>query len=481
MSSQHSRRDFLKLSSIGAAALATTGPSSVVSQSRNSAPSMEEKNISVWVTDDERHVGKIAALRWQPLAPQAAQDVINLNPEKKFQDILGFGGAFTDAACYTLNRLTPAARAELFHQLFHPSEIGLSVCRTCMGSSDYATKVYSYCDGEADPELKRFSIEHDRAYILPILLEARKVNPDLFLFSSPWSPPGWMKANGSMLGGSMRREYMPAYANYFVKFLQSYEAEGVPVQAITIQNEVDTDQDGRMPACIWPQEYEADFVRNQLGPLFRKNGVSTKIWLIDHNYNLWGRAIAELETPGVRDYANAIAWHGYVGKPEWIDRVHTTYPEAEMYWTEGGPDYTDPNYARDAAQWGKTFADILRNCCRSITTWNLALDEQGRPIGPFNCGGLLTIHSQNNAISHSGQFWALAHYARFIRRGARRFDSQSAATDLYHAAFANPDGRQVLVLSNPGSARTCEVRTGELGARVALTANSVTTLEWTGA
>jgi glucosylceramidase len=482
MSSQHSRRDFLKLSSIGAAALATTGPSSVMSQSRNSAPSVEGRNISAWVTDDERHVEKIAPIRWQPVAPQAAQNVITLNPEKRFQDILGFGAAFTDAACYTLNRLTPEARAELFHQLFHPSEIGLSVCRTCMGSSDYATKVYSYCDGEADPELKRFSIEHDRAYILPILLEARKVNPDLFLFSSPWSPPGWMKANGSMLGGSMRREYMPAYANYFVKFLQSYEAEGVPVQAITIQNEVDTDQDGRMPACIWPQEYEADFVRNQLGPLFRKNGVSTKIWLIDHNYNLWGRAIAELQTPGVRDYANAIAWHGYVGKPEWIDRVHTTYPEAEMYWTEGGPDYTDPNYARDAAQWGKTFADILRNCCRSITTWNLVLDEQGRPnIGPFNCGGLLTIHSQNNAISHSGQFWALAHYARFIRRRARRFDSQSAATDLYHAAFANPDGRQVLVLSNPGSARTCEVRTGELGARVALTENSVTTLEWTGA
>jgi glucosylceramidase len=153
-----------------------------------------------------------------------------------------------------------------------------------------------------------------------------------------------------------------------------------------------------------------------------------------------------------------------------------------MYWTEGGPDYTDPNYARDAAEWGKTFAQILRHCCRSITTWNLALDEQGHPnIGPFNCGGLMTIHSQTNAISYSGQFWALAHYSRFIRPGARRFDSQCTATDLYHASFANPDGRHVLVLSNPAAATTCELRIGNLAARVSLSKNSVATLEWTGA
>jgi glucosylceramidase len=482
MSRQHSRRDFLKLTSMGAAALASVGAVPVQPQQSHSGASIKGRDISIWVTDDDQRLKRDSAVSWQRANSQSTENVITLNPDKKFQDILGFGAAFTDAACYTLNRLTPAARAELFHQLFDPSEMGLNVCRTCIGSSDYATKAYSYCDGEVDPELKRFSIEHDRAYILPMLREARKANPDLFLFSSPWSPPGWMKANGSMFGGSMRREYMASYANYFLKFLRSYEGEGVPLQAITIQNEVDTDQDGRMPACIWPQEYEADFVRNHLGPLFRKNAVSTKVWLIDHNYNLWGRAMAELETPGVRDYANAIAWHGYVGKPEWIDRVHSAYPETEMYWTEGGPDYTDPNYGHNAAEWSKTFAEILRNCCRSITGWNFALDEQGRPnIGPFSCGGLLTIHSQSNEISYSGQFWALAHYSRFIRRGAHRFDSQSMAADLYHAGFANPDGRHILVLSNPGAARTCELRVGDLAAAVALNKNSVTTLEWTGA
>jgi glucosylceramidase len=144
---------------------------------------------------------------------------------------------------------------------------------------------------------KRFSIEQDRQYILPMLRAARKVNPELFLFSSPWSPPGWMKSGGSMLGGSMRHRYLEAYAHYFLKFLQAYADAGVAIQAVTPQNEVDTDQDGRMPACIWPQESEIEFVGKHLGPLLEKQGLSTKIWILDHNYNLWGRAVAELDDP----------------------------------------------------------------------------------------------------------------------------------------------------------------------------------------
>jgi glucosylceramidase len=356
--------------------------------------------------------------------------------------------------------------------------MGFNVCRTCIGSSDYSTKLYSYADGEADPELSRFSIEHDRSYILPVLREARKANPELFLFSSPWSPPGWMKSNGSMLGGNMRRQYMPSYASYFLKFLQSYEAEGVPIQAITVQNEVDTDQDGRMPACIWPQEYEADFVRSNLGPLFQRSGINAKIWLIDHNYNLWGRAMAELETADVRKYANAIAWHGYVGQPEWIERVQSAYPDVEMYWTEGGPDYKDAHYSNDWAEWSATFTDVLRHCCRSITAWNFALDESGRPnIGPFSCGGLLTVHSQTKDVSYSGQFWAFSHYSRFVRRGAHRFESQGPA-DTHHVSFENPDGRRVVVLTNPGPARTIQIRVGRRAASVQMGRNSISTLQW---
>jgi glucosylceramidase len=476
MANESSRRDFLKLSAKGTAALAGVA---ALPRLATASPTDPAGDLTLWITDDTQRLKRAPSVAWRSAAASNARDTVVLDPAKKFQEVLGFGGAFTDAACYSFNRLDPAAREKVFHELFHPSEMGLSVCRTCIGSSDYSTKLYSYDDGDADPDLTHFSIEHDRAYILPMLREARKANPDLFLFSSPWSPPGWMKSNHSMLGGNMQRHYMPAYANYFVKFLQGYEAEGVPVQAVTVQNEVDTDQDGRMPACVWPQEYEADFVRTQLGPAFERSGVKTKIWLIDHNYNLWGRAMGELETPDVRRYSNAIAWHGYVGKPEWIERVHIAYPDVEMYWTEGGPDYTDPNYANDWATWSTTFTGILRNWCRCITAWNLALDEKGRPnIGPFPCGGVLTINSTSQEVSYSGQYWAFAHYSRFIRRGARRIDSRSLAPDLDHVAFENPGGQRVLILTNTGPSRDRTIKVGDKAASISLSRNSVTTVQW---
>lgn len=475
MSDKTTRRNFLKVSGLGAAGLASSVELRALAGGTENAGSGE---ISVWVTDDHERCAKAPSIAWRQGSPGPSGAAITLRPEEKCQPILGFGAAFTDAACYTFNRLDGAERAKLFHQLFDPSGMGFSVCRTCIGSSDYSTKVFSYDEGEVDPSLSRFSIDEDRAYVLPMLREARKANPDLFLFSSPWSPPGWMKSNGSMLGGNMHRQYMACYANYFVKFLQAYEAEGVPVGAVTIQNEVDTDQDGHMPACIWPQEYEADFVRMYLGPAFERERVKSKIWLIDHNYNLWGRAMGELETPDVRKYANAIAWHGYVGEPEWINRVQKAYPDVEMYWTEGGPDYTEPDYRTNWVHWSRTFTDVLRHCCRSITAWNFALDERGRPnIGPFHCGGLLTIHSETREVSYSGQYHAFAHYSRFVRRGAWRFESEGAP-ELYHASFENTDGRRVLIVTNAGAPRSVDIQLGRNHSRLMLTANSITTFEW---
>jgi glucosylceramidase len=478
MSQGSTRRDFLRTSGWAMAAGSLSAAAAKLPRAGSPERVPAAGEVSVWVTSDSQRFARVASAAWR-MVSGAAKNVIALDPGKKMQPILGFGAAFTDAACYMFNQLSPSAREQLFHELFHPAEMGLNVCRTCIGSSDYSTKVYSYDEGEADPELKRFSIEQDRQYVLPILREARKANPDIFLFSSPWSPPGWMKAGGSMLGGSMRRRYMPAYANYFLKFLQAYVEEGVPIQAVTPQNEVDTDQDGRMPACIWPQEYEIEFVRDHLGPLLEKQGLATKIWILDHNYNLWGRAVAELDDAGLRKYCNAIAWHGYVGTPEMMTKAHEAHPEAEMYWTEGGPDYTRPDYLTDWANWGKTFSDVLRNWGRSITAWNLALDEKGRPnIGPFPCGGLVTIHSQTREITRSGQYWAFAHFSRAVRRGARRFDSQSTLPDVQHVAFENPDGQRVAVVTNAGAARPVVLRIGKLESEIALEKNSVSTFVW---
>lgn len=474
----HTRRDFLRISAVGLTAGVAAKALPACGSPRSVDPGAGE--ITVRVTDEKRRFEPAPTLVWNQNSSQKPRgEIIELNPEKKFQEILGFGAAFTDASCYLFNQLSADSRDQLFHELFHPTELGLNVCRTCIGASDYSTEVYGFDEGEPDPDLKRFSIDHDRRYLLPLLRQARAVNPELFLFSTPWSPPGWMKAGGSMLGGSMRKKYFASYAQYFLKFLQAYAAEGVTIQAVTSQNEVDTDQDGRMPACLWGQEYEIEFVKQHLGPALRANGVPTKIWLLDHNYNLWGRAICELDDSGVREYANAVAWHGYAGAPSMMSKVHDVHPDTEMHWTEGGPDYTNPRYLTDWAQWGRTFAEVLRNWCGSITGWNLALDEQGRPnIGPFPCGGLVTIHSQTKEITRSGQYWAFAHFSRLIRRGAHRFDSQGILPNLDHVACENPDGQKVLVMSNTAAARPVVLQVGTMTADLTLPSDSITTLSW---
>jgi glucosylceramidase len=471
VSSEHTRRSFLKVSALGLAATGTARFS-------NSLALPPSANIAVRITAGALRHAAAPSLAWRT-GESTADNVLTLDPSKTFQDILGFGAAFTDAACYTFNRLDPSVRETLFHDLFHPSEMGLNVCRTCIGASDYSTEVFSYDEGEPDPEMKRFSIAHDQPYLLPMLREARSANPDLFLFSSPWSPPSWMKAGGSMLGGSMRQLYFAPYAQYFLKFLQAYAAAGVPIQAVSVQNEVDTDQDARMPACIWPQEYEIAFVKNYLGPVLERNNLATKIWILDHNYNLWGRAVNELDDPDLRKFCNSIAFHGYVGTPEMMSKVHSAFPDAQLYWTEGGPDYTAPDYATDWANWGRTFTQALRNWCRSLTGWNLALDQKGRPnIGPFPCGGLVTIHSQTREITRSGQYWAFAHFSRNLRRGARRFESTATVPGVEHAAFENPNGQKVLVITNSTNAKSITLKLAEQIANASLPEKSVSTLIW---
>lgn len=475
----HNRHDLLKLSAAFSVVVFLAGkcPTAAFAQAREPRP---DRDITVRVTAADKRYALVHPLRWHSSSDTGGTNSIVLQPGRKLQPILGFGAALTDAACYMINQMPKTAREELLHELFDPKQMGFSVCRLCIGSSDYARTLYSYDEGEPDPQLERFSIEHDRAYILPLLRRAREINPDLFLFASPWSPPNWMKDNNSMLGGTIRAHYLDAYANYFVKFLQAYQAEGVEVNAVSSQNEVDTDQDSKMPACLFPQEIEVRFVGENLGPAIERTGLKTKIWLLDHNYNLWGRAIAELDDGTVNKYTKSIAWHGYLGKPEWVQKVSAAHPDAEMYWTEGGPHFDEQNYAGNWATWSSKFTAILRNGMRGIIAWNMALDETGKPnIGPYKCAGLVTIHSQTNQIERSGQYWAFAHYSRTMQRGAVVIGSEGEATDVQHVAVVNPDGQYAVVLTNNGKApTTVQLRDGSNVVNVDLPADSVTSLTW---
>jgi glucosylceramidase len=193
----------------------------------------------------------------------------------------------------------------------------------------------------------------------------------------------------------------------------------------------------------------------------------------------WGRVISQLDNPDFRRYASSVAWHGYVGEPSMMSKVHAFHPEAEMHFTEGSTDYNDPHYTDDWVKWASTFSDVLSNWCSSATAWNVATDEHGKPnIGPYPCGGILIINPRTQEIVRSGQYWALAHYSRTIRRGARRCESQSQAANLAHIAFQNTDGENVLVLTNPGAARTIEIVDGLQSASMRVEENSVSTLCW---
>jgi glucosylceramidase len=468
------RRRFLKISAMAASAAATKSLYAL-----EAGRAAAGTGVRAWRTAGEQRFQPIEAPAWQTGAQGAALS-IHLDPSQRYQRVLGFGAALTEASCYLLEQLDATRRGALLEECFGASGLRMSVARTCVGSSDYSLSAYSYDDTTApDPELAHFSIEHDRASILPLLRAARQANPDLFYFSSPWSPPGWMKASNSLLGGNMRNHYFPAYAQYFVKFLEGYAAEGVKIQAVTVQNEVDTDQDGRMPQALWGQEYEIDFVKGHLGPALEKASPDTKIWILDHNYNLWGRAADELSDAEVYRYVDGVAWHGYYGSPGAMTRVHDMFPEKNAYWTEGGPDITEPDYATNWAKWSSTFTGILRNWARCIVSWNLVLDEKGRPdIGPFSCGGVVTLHSKTQEVTRSGQYHAFAHYSKAIQRNAQILATWGDLPHIDHVAAENPDGSRVLVVTNQGDEREVQCTLGDQALAMTLPPDSITTLAW---
>jgi glucosylceramidase len=465
------RRQILKLSA-SAVALAAIRPAHALGFTPASG-------LRGWTTAPGKLHQPIDLPAWQHTAPAA--NAIMLDPAATFQELLGFGGAFTDASCWLFSQMPAPARRALLEELFGPQGLNLSVGRTTIGASDYSRSAYSYDESpQPDPQLTHFSIDHDRPYILPTLREAAEVNPQLYLFGSPWSPPGWMKANNSLLGGSMRKHYFAAYAQYFVRYLQDYAGAGVPIRAVTVQNEVDTDQDGRMPQALWGQEYEIEFVTKHLGPALQAAGLDTKIWFLDHNYNLWGRVLDSLSNPQFLARVDGVAWHGYVGSPETMTRVHDAYPTVNAYWTEGGPDFVRPGQDTNWSFWSTTFTGILRNWSRAIVCWNLLLDQDGKPdIGPFKCRGLVTLNTATGELTRCGQYHAFAHFSRHMQRGARIIASKSDPNNsIEHVAARNPDGSTVLVLTNPKAAQPATVAHAGQTLTIELPGDSVTTLVW---
>lgn len=373
----------------------------------------------------------------------------------------GFGVALTGSSCWNLMQMEAGERRAFLESIYGEGGLGLTTARLTIGASDYSAEAYTYDDVPGDVALEHFSIDRDRAYILPVIREVLDINPRLRLFASPWSPPGWMKTGGSIAGGYMRRKYLDCYGDYFVKFLQAYREEGIHIHAVTVQNETQTDQKGCMPACIWHPELEAEFAVILRGKLDAA-GLDTKIWIHDHNFSQWKKVDWQLtEFPALAEACGGIAFHYYTGA------IESTRPLQEKYglplhFTEAGPRLYD-HYSDDWCKWGIMMSKVLSEGYRSFCGWNLMLDESGGPnIGPFFCGGLVTRNSQSGALSFSGQYRAFAHIAPYVTRDSRIFplDMGNTTPGMGNYPKAKPvpqgvmvenEGQTVLLLINPHS------------------------------
>lgn len=404
-----------------------------------------------------------AALQSKPSIPFGATRLpvltIHVDPARPSQTIDGFGASLTESSAWLLHyKLTPAQRKDLLEMLFDPKNgIGLSILRQPMGASDFALEQYSYDDvgpGEQDPELKKFSIERDRAYIIPVLKEALAINPGLKIIASPWSPPGWMKTSRSMVQGSLLPSAYAALAKYFVKYIQAYGDVGVPIYAITMQNEP-LNIPGNYPGMGMTAGEQAAFLRDFLGPALREAGLRTKVLIFDHNWDLIGFPLQVLGDTKAASFAAGTATHCYGGTPTAQLELHNRFPEKDIWMTEcSGGEWQKGNLLEQQV---RLIIGSTRNWAKSVVLWNLALNQDHEPYlgGCTNCRGVVTV---NDAVSPAQviptvDFTVLAHASKFVKPGARRIESNSFDQgSLEDVAFQNPDGSIVLLLLNSSGA-----------------------------
>ena len=378
------------------------------------------------------------------------------------KDFLGFGVAITGSSCYNLSIMESTQRTALLQDLYGKEGLDLSVARLSVGASDYSAELYSYDDVDGDTALEHFSVERDEKYVIPMIQEILKIKPHLFLFSSPWSPPGWMKSGGTLCGGYMREEYVECYAEYYTRFLEAYRAHGIRIAALTPQNEPETHQHGKMPACIWTPDIEAKFIKI-LRKKLDERGLNVQIWMFDHNFeSATDRVKWSLDHfEGLEQATGGVAFHYYAGAIEETATLQQAYPTLRLHFTEGGPRLYD-HYDNDWCKWGIMMSKTLNHGFGSFTGWNLMLDETGGPnIGPFFCGGLVTLNSADHHLSYSGQYKALRHFSPYVDpnaeiypvtvtgEGGTIFGYPNIGQPLQATKVKNSDGTIVYFVINP--------------------------------
>jgi glucosylceramidase len=447
--------------------------------------------VHAWLTtgDRSRLLNQELDLALAPDTAAAAPAIptIDVDESRKYQQMVGFGAAMTDASAYLIMHAMPATgRDALIKDLFgRDGGIGLSFIRVPMGASDFSLRHYSYDDmpaSENDSALRRFSIDDDRVEKIPLLQRALAINPQLKLVGSPWSAPAWMKSTRSLIKGTLLPRFYDSFAEYFVKFIQTYGAAGLPIYAVTIQNEPNFEPEN-YPGMRLDAKQRARVIGEYVGPRFERAGLKTFIWDWDHNWDLPQSPSDVLADPAARKYVQGVAWHCYGGDVSAQSKVHEAAPEKDAWFTECSGGEWATNFADNLTfNVGKLVIGSTRNWARGVALWNLALDEKGGPHlgGCANCRGVVTVDSRTGAYTPNVEYYALGHASRFVLPGAFRIQSQSADTTLANVAFLNPDGytRVLIVLNTAMEPRTFEVRSSGRSLRYTLPASSVITLIW---
>ena len=383
-----------------------------------------------------------------------------VNPSKRFQTLLGIGGAITDSSAEVFAKLKPAQQAELLKAYYDPQHgIGYSLARTTIHSSDFSSASYTYV-ADGDTTLASFSVAHDRAFRIPMLQQAiAAAGGKLTLFASPWSAPAYMKTNQSMLqGGQLLPAFAATWAQYFTKFIQAYAAEGIPVWGITVQNEPMAKQSWE--SMIFTAEEERDFLKNHLGPVMRRAGLGdTKIIVWDHNRDLMTqRAHVIFDDPEASQYAWGLGFHWYEtwagGAPMYanVADVAQSYPDKHLLLTEATVEGFDPlrlQYWPNAERYGSALVNDLNSGSVGWTDWNILLDEKGGPnhVGNF-CFAPVHADTRSGELTYTPSYFYIGHFSKFIRPQARRVSASNSRSGLLTTAFLNADNSLVTVVMN---------------------------------
>ena len=430
----------------------------------------------------------------------ASDNIVIVDENQQYQSMEGFGAAFTDSAAYLLKEVAqPSALTSTMSDLFtrNGAGIGLSFMRNPMGASDIARSVYSFDDlpvGETDTTLAQFSIAHDEVDILPIILQAKALNPQMKILANPWSPPGWMKdptsmSPVSMLGGSllMTSANETAFANYFVKYIQAYQAAGVPIDYISLQNEP-LNITTSYPSMGMSAASQLTLLRDYVLPALTANNLTTQVLVYDHNWDTASYPETVLNDPTVQasSLVAGTAWHGYGGTPGAQQTVQNMFPTKGTWETEhsGGTWVTD-QFTSDFVE----ITQVLRNAAKSYVKWSLALDESLGPnltqdvagLGGCNtCTPIVTVNSQTGAITKDIEYYTLGHYSKYVLPGAVRVYS-SNANGIVSVAFKNPDGSKALIaFNNSAGSQSFKVQWGTQSFAYTLPSLAAATFTWAG-